>query len=115
MKSKTIPEPKYNNEELMKRFIKSEPHSLLWDYEFKELSKEKVVALCEDLDAFWNWFEKVCKNTPLQVTLHGGRKEIDERNELENAIAISCGLVWAALYFHHNDSVPEKYKENTGL
>lgn len=110
MKAKVIKEPIYLNEDFLKKCMKSEPHSLIFDSDFSGLNEVQVLNLCKDLDSFWDWFEKVNKATPIRLNSLKGTKEIDERKDFEMSVCVSCSLVWSALFFLHDEWVPEKYK-----
>jgi hypothetical protein len=86
--------PKYNNEAILIHCMKREPHTLIFDKDFINYDEKTILGLCEDLETNFNYL----------VSLPGLTKE------LEITITAANSLVWAALYFHFNEIVPDKYK-----
>jgi len=86
--------PKYNNEAVLIHCMNREPHSLIFDYDFINYDEKTVLELCEDLET----------NFDHLTSLPGITEEITK------VITIAQSLVWAGLYQHHEDIVPDKYK-----
>jgi len=86
--------PKYHNEGKLIFCMNREPHSLIFEQEFINYDDKTVLELCEDLET----------NFDFLTSLPG----INE--SMESAITIANSLVWAALFQHHKDKIPEKYK-----
>ena len=90
--------PKYNNEQVLIYCLNREPHSLLFDEQFINYDKKTVLELCEDLEA----------NFDYNISLI---EKADDQESLSRTITIANSLVWASLFYHHNDIIPEKYKQ----
>jgi hypothetical protein len=90
-------QPKYNNEQVLIHCINREPHSLIFDKEFIEYDEKTILELCEDLETNFEYLI-------MQI------EKSDKQEELSKTITIANSLVWAGLFHHHNDVVPEKYK-----
>jgi len=88
-------EPKYNNEAILIHCMKREPHSLIYDHEFINYRDFEVIELCEDLEKNYEYLSSLCK----------------ANKEMQQVILMANSFVWAGLFFHHNDIVPEKYKQ----
>ena len=87
-----IEEPVYKNNEVLIFCMKREPHSLIFDRDFAEYDEKTVLELCEDLETQFEYISKVGEND---------QKFIDMMTWAQS-------LVWAGLFHHHNDIVPEK-------
>ena len=91
-----IKEPKYRNKEVLLYCLQKPPHGLLVDELFVNYDKKTVVDLCEDLEVNFDYFISIVKN------------EKDHHNLLK-PIEIAQSLVWASLFYHHEEFIPKKY------
>jgi hypothetical protein len=91
-------EPKYNNEQVLIYCMNRKPHSLLFDKQFVNYNKKTILGLCEDLETNFNYLISLIEKA-------------DDQESLSRAITIANSLVWASLFYHHNDIIPKKYKQ----
>ena len=109
---KEIKQPHYKNEAVLIHCTKRTPHSLIFDEDFIKYDEKTILDLCEDLETSYKYLCDVFSKTPLQLNSLNSNAlpQIKEREQMQQAVDISFGLVWAGLYYHHNDIIPEKYK-----
>jgi hypothetical protein len=86
--------PKYNNEKILIHCMNREPHTLIFDHDFINYRDFEVLGLCEDLILNFNYLSSLAGN--------------DKKTQM--IITIANSLVWSALFYHHNDIIPEYYK-----
>jgi hypothetical protein len=91
-------EPKYNNEQVLIYCLNREPHSLLFDEQFINYDTKTVLELCEDLETNFDYLISLVEKA-------------EDQESMARSITIANSLVWASLFRHHNDIVPEKYKQ----
>lgn len=108
-----IPEPKYNNKEVLIHCMKREPHSLIFDEGFINYDEKTVNNLCDDLEKNHEYLTKLFKKTPLLFTSlrENALPKIKEREEMEMALFIANSLVWAAIFYHHAEKLNDKNKK----
>ena len=90
--------PKYNNEQVLIYCLNRKPHSLLFDEQFMNYDEKTVLELCEDLEVNFDYSISLIEKS-------------DDQESLSRTITIANSLVWASLFYHHNDIIPEKYKQ----
>jgi hypothetical protein len=90
--------PKYHNEQVLIYCMNREPNSLLFDEQFINYNVKTILELCEDLETNFDY-------------LIGLLEKVINQESLARTITIANSLVWASLLYHHNDIVPEKYKQ----
>lgn len=90
--------PKYNNEQILIYCMNRKPYSLIFDEQFINFKKNTILELCEDLETNFDYLISLVEKA-------------DNQESLSKTITIANSLVWASLFHHHNDIVPEKYKQ----
>jgi hypothetical protein len=90
--------PKYNNEQILIYCMNRKPHSLIFDEQFINFKKNTILELCEDLETNFHYLISLVE-------------KVDNQESLSNTIIIANSLVWASLFYHHNDIVTEIYKQ----
>lgn len=90
--------PKYHNEQVLIHCLNREPHSLIFDNQFINYDEKTVLELCEDLETNFYYLISLVEKA-------------EDQESLSRTITISNSLVWASLFYHHNDIIPEKYKQ----
>jgi hypothetical protein len=91
-------EPKYHNEQVLIYCINREPHSLLVDEQFINYNEKTILELCEDLEVNFDYLISVVEKAKHQ-------------ENLSKSITIANSLVWASLFHHHDNIIPDKYKQ----
>jgi len=92
--------PKYNNEAILIHCMKREPHTLIFDHDFINYRDFEVIGLCEDLETNYEYLVSEIKRVLPEK----------DQEQMINTITVVSSLVWAGLFHHHNNIVPEKYK-----
>lgn len=90
--------PKYHNEEVLNYCLNREPHSLICDEQFINYDEKTISELCEDLETKLDYLISLLENS-------------EDQESSSITITTTFSLVWASLFYHHDNIIPEKYKQ----
>ena len=92
-------EPKYHNKQVLIYCLNKKTHPLLFNKQFINYNKKTVIELCEDLEVNFDYLISLIENEKDQL-------------KFSKTASTAHSLVWTSLFYHHNDVIPEKYKQD---